>query len=115
MGDALVDVGAADDLADGEGFKVARARLGTTDDVGIFRDGDDFYALDNTCTHELADLTEGWIEQCQVECPLHAARFDLRTGEALSPPASKPVNAHRVEIVDGRILLAVNPASLAAD
>lgn len=112
MEDEFVDVGGASDLGDGEGLRVPRERLGTIDDVGIFRDGDEFFAIDNTCTHELASLTEGWIEQCMVECPLHAAKFDLRTGAALSLPAERPVRAHRVTIVDDRIMLAVDPASL---
>ena len=47
----------------------------------------------NVCTHEFALLSEGWFEGCEIECPLHAGRFDVRTGEALcSPPNGKPQN-----------------------
>lgn len=113
MTDNMVDVGKVGDIADGEGLKVPKDELGTIDDVGVFLDGDTYFAIDNTCTHELADLTEGWVENCIVECPLHAARFDLRTGAVLSPPAPKSVNAHQVTIVGDRIMLTVNPASLA--
>jgi 3-phenylpropionate/trans-cinnamate dioxygenase ferredoxin subunit len=63
----------------------------------------ELFALDDTCTHQDASLADGWVEGCEVECPLHASRFDLRTGAVDAPPAKKPVRAHRVEVIDGEI------------
>ncbi len=56
------------------------------------------FAIDDTCTHQDASLAEGWVEGCEVECPLHASKFDLRTGQVDAPPAKKPVRTHAVVI-----------------
>src|SRR6476646_6594277 len=47
----------------------------------------EIYAIDHTCTHQDASLADGWLEGCEVECPLHASRFDPRTGRVDAPPA----------------------------
>ncbi|WP_298132224.1 bifunctional 3-phenylpropionate/cinnamic acid dioxygenase ferredoxin subunit [Micropruina sp.] len=57
------------------------------------------YAIDDTCTHQDASLAEGWVEDCRVECPLHASTFSLLTGDVDSPPARRGVRAHRIEVV----------------
>ena len=64
-------------------------------------------------SHEDASLAEGWIEAGEVECPLHATRFCLRTGEPMCLPATRPVAAHKVEVRDGDVYLfpGVTPAS----
>jgi 3-phenylpropionate/trans-cinnamate dioxygenase ferredoxin subunit len=62
-----------------------------TDDGGVF-------AIDDTCTHQDASLADGWLEGDQVECPLHASRFDLGTGAVDAPPAKLPVRTHEVVI-----------------
>lgn len=66
----------------------------------LARVGDDYYALDNLCTH-----AEGWLDMgfllpasCEVRCPLHDGRFDLRTGAATHEPATEAVAAFRVEV-----------------
>ncbi|MCH8627989.1 bifunctional 3-phenylpropionate/cinnamic acid dioxygenase ferredoxin subunit [Arsenicicoccus piscis] len=61
------------------------------------------YALDDTCTHQDASLADGWVEDCRVECPLHASTFDLRTGGVDQPPAKVGVRAHAVTVQDGTI------------
>ena len=53
----------------------------------------------------IASLAEGWLEDDRVECPLHAAQFCLRTGEALCLPATKGVGVHRVEEREGQLYL----------
>src|SRR5688500_2620313 len=74
--------------------------------IALFHtDDDEFFALDDTCTHQDASLADGWVEGCEVECPLHASRFDLRTGQVDAPPAKKPVRAHRVVVEDGHIFV----------
>ncbi|HEY5224602.1 MAG TPA: bifunctional 3-phenylpropionate/cinnamic acid dioxygenase ferredoxin subunit [Microbacteriaceae bacterium] len=82
-----------------------------TPPIAIFHTEDDeFFALDDTCTHQNASLADGWVEDGSVECPLHASRFDLRTGEVDAPPAKRPVRAHEVSIVDGDIYVAISEA-----
>ena len=65
-----------------------------------------FYALDDTCSHAEASLSEGDldIDRCVIECPLHGSSFDLRTGDPLSLPAVEPVRVHRIETTDDGML-----------
>ncbi len=69
------------------------------------------YALDNICTHAYARLSEGRLRGMRLVCPLHGASFDVRDGRVLGAPASKPLIAHRLRVVDGQIELAINPAA----
>jgi 3-phenylpropionate/trans-cinnamate dioxygenase ferredoxin subunit len=61
------------------------------------------YAIDNVCTHDGEELASGPIEGDEIICPRHGARFCLKTGAALSPPAYEPVKIHEVRVADGRI------------
>jgi 3-phenylpropionate/trans-cinnamate dioxygenase ferredoxin subunit len=58
--------------------------------------GDRYYAVDDTCTHDECSLGEGELEDCIVECPCHGATFDVRTGEALTLPATRPLRVYPV-------------------
>ena len=60
-------------------------------------------AIDNVCTHDGGVLGEGELEDCQVECPRHGARFELLTGRVTALPAVFPVNAYPVRVVDGEV------------
>jgi 3-phenylpropionate/trans-cinnamate dioxygenase ferredoxin subunit len=83
--------------------------------ISIFHTEDgELFAVDDTCTHEQASLADGWLEGCEVECPLHAARFDLRTGEPDGPPATGPIRTHQVSIADGDIYVTVSANAPAA-
>ncbi len=59
--------------------------------------------MDDTCTHQDASLADGWLEGCEVECPLHGSRFDLRTGKVDAPPAKLPVRTHHVVVQNGTV------------
>ena len=50
--------------------------------VALYRIGSEFYATGNICTHAEALLSDGMLDGCEIECPLHMGRFDIRTGEA---------------------------------
>ncbi|MDP9821148.1 3-phenylpropionate/trans-cinnamate dioxygenase ferredoxin subunit [Nocardioides massiliensis] len=95
----------ASDLAPGQLRRVEVAGraicLARTQDGGLF-------AIDDTCTHEEETLSEGELMGCELECPFHFARFDLRTGEAVALPATEPVRTYRVE-VDGDDVLIEEP------
>ncbi len=60
-----------------------------------------YYAIADTCSHAMAYLSEGeLLEGCRVQCPDHAAVFDLKTGKALALPAAAPVEVYKV-VVEG--------------
>jgi naphthalene 1,2-dioxygenase system ferredoxin subunit len=61
------------------------------------------FATDNICTHAYARLSDGWLDGELIECPLHAARFDVRTGKVLDPPATEDLKTFPVRVVDGEI------------
>jgi 3-phenylpropionate/trans-cinnamate dioxygenase ferredoxin subunit len=69
--------------------------------LAVFNADGELYAIDDTCTHQDASLSEGWLEGCLVECPLHAACFDLRTGRPTGPPARRPVRTYPTLVQDG--------------
>jgi 3-phenylpropionate/trans-cinnamate dioxygenase ferredoxin component len=64
--------------------------------IAVFNVEGTLFAISDTCTHAEASLSEGRVDGETVECPLHGACFDLRTGEALTPPAIEPVQTFRV-------------------
>jgi naphthalene 1,2-dioxygenase system ferredoxin subunit len=61
------------------------------------------YATSNICTHASALLTDGFMDGCEIECPLHNARFDVRTGEALTSPAELDLETFRTRVVGGHV------------
>lgn len=71
--------------------------------IAVFNVDGELRAIDDTCTHEYAWLSDGLVTGCMVECPLHGSRFDLRTGEPDIFPATEPVRVHRVVVNDGVI------------
>jgi 3-phenylpropionate/trans-cinnamate dioxygenase ferredoxin subunit len=77
--------------------------------VVIFNIGGEFFAIDDLCTHDGGGLAGGEIEDHQVICPRHGARFCLRTGRALSPPAYEPVRSYRTRVVDGVVEVESGP------
>lgn len=101
-----IRVAAVGDLPQGAGrrFDVAGRR------VALFLVGGEVFALADRCSHEEASLAEGDVFDTTVECPRHGATFDLRTGEALSLPATRGVAVYRAEVDEGAVYLWVEPA-----
>ena len=66
--------------------------------IAVFNIEDEIYAIDDVCTHDGGPLAEGELIGCEIECPRHGARFDVRTGRALCMPAIEPVTVHPVEL-----------------
>lgn len=64
-----------------------------------------FHALEDVCTHDGGPLGEGALEGCQLICPRHGARFDVRTGAALTMPAFEPAPTYAVRVQDGDVLV----------
>jgi 3-phenylpropionate/trans-cinnamate dioxygenase ferredoxin component len=73
--------------------------------VVILRCGEELYAVEDRCTHDGESFAGAQVEDCELICPRHGARFCLRTGEALTPPAYEPVRTYAVREADGRVLL----------
>jgi 3-phenylpropionate/trans-cinnamate dioxygenase ferredoxin subunit len=68
--------------------------------ICVTRVGDEVFAIADTCSHSDASLSEGDVTDFKIECWLHGAEFDLRTGVALTLPAVQPVDVYSVS-VDG--------------
>jgi 3-phenylpropionate/trans-cinnamate dioxygenase ferredoxin subunit len=102
-----IDVAPVDEIADG------MHRLVDADDtyVAVFHVNGDFLAIEDVCTHDGGALAGGVLRGTEITCPRHGARFCLRTGAALSPPAYEPTRAFPVRVVDGVVQIRVGPAS----
>lgn len=65
--------------------------------VCVARVGDEVFAVADTCTHSDASLSEGEVTGFKIECWLHGAEFDLRSGAALTPPATQALQSFKVQ------------------
>jgi 3-phenylpropionate/trans-cinnamate dioxygenase ferredoxin component len=103
-GDVLsgwIDIGPASEL--GEGVPLPAEVDGVA--VVVVRCGRELYAVEDRCTHDGESFSGAQVESCELICPRHGARFDLRTGDALTPPAYEPVRTYAAREADGRILV----------
>jgi len=64
----------------------------------LLRIGDEYFCVEDVCTHDGQPLTNGPVADCQITCPRHGARFDLRTGKPTCMPATEPVRVFAVEV-----------------
>ena len=96
------NVATVDELSDG---MMKRVTVGG-EPVGLYRVGDDFYAIHDICTHEEAYLTERSFDpdELEVECPLHGSCFNVKTGEVRILPATKPIATYDVKL-EGNVVL----------
>ncbi|MCL5116564.1 MAG: non-heme iron oxygenase ferredoxin subunit [Firmicutes bacterium] len=76
-------------------------------EVALFRVQDEFYAIDDLCSHAEASLSEGDQYGHIIECPRHGGRFDIRTGKAKHFPAFSPVRTFSVKVEDGGVFVDV--------
>ncbi len=76
--------------------------------IALFHVDGAFYAIDDVCTHDGGPQAEGDLQGCEIRCPRHGARFDVRTGRALSFPAFEPVTTHAVEVRGDDVYVALN-------
>lgn len=98
-----IDIGSVAELestsrleGDVDGYRVRVARVGGT-----------LYAFEDRCTHDDSPFDDAPIEDCEIICPRHGARFSLRSGEALAPPAYEPLRIFEVRETDGRVQVLV--------
>jgi 3-phenylpropionate/trans-cinnamate dioxygenase ferredoxin subunit len=79
--------------------------------VVLLRVGDAFYCLDDVCTHDGGPLADGkFCEQdFTLACPRHGAKFDIRTGQALTMPATENTHTHEVKLEQGQVWVKLRP------
>lgn len=110
MTSAPVRLCALAELVDGE----ARRFEAEGRSLAVVRIGDDVYVIGDRCSHGNVSLSEGWVEasECRIECPKHGSEFDLRTGQALTLPATQPVAAYVASVTDdGDVVVQLNGPS----
>ena len=71
--------------------------------IAVFNLGGEFYAIEDVCTHDYECLSGGDLEGEEIVCPRHGARFNIKTGEALTAPAYEPVTTFPVQIAGGMV------------
>ncbi|MDD2704709.1 MAG: bifunctional 3-phenylpropionate/cinnamic acid dioxygenase ferredoxin subunit [Acidocella sp.] len=89
-------------------------RVETDPAIAVFNANGVFYALADRCTHGAASMADGYIEEdCTVECPIHSAKFCLKTGRALTQPATIDLAKFDIKVEDGNVYV-LAPARRAA-
>jgi nitrite reductase/ring-hydroxylating ferredoxin subunit len=89
----------------GEGEAVA-AEVGDHR-IALCRVNGTIHAVENMCPHAYALLSDGFLEGDEIECPLHAARFNIATGECLSPPADRDLVTYKVKVEGDEVFVEV--------
>jgi naphthalene 1,2-dioxygenase ferredoxin component len=82
------------DLADGEVLGVV---IGGRE-IALYDLDGELHATDDICTHAYARLSDGWLDRGEIECPLHAGRFDVKTGKATAPPCTDDIRTYPVRV-----------------
>jgi naphthalene 1,2-dioxygenase ferredoxin component len=101
MIETWTDVAARSDVPDSD---VTAVNAGGRE-IALYDVDGEIYATDNICTHGHARLCDGFLEDGEIECPLHQGRFDVRTGKAMCAPLTEDIRSYPVRIVEQRILL----------
>ena len=73
--------------------------------IAIYLIGGEIYATDNICTHAYACLSDGYLEDGIIECPLHAGRFEVKTGKALGAPVTQDIAVFPVKLEGDDVLV----------
>ncbi len=94
-----VDVAPANELVPGD-RKVISTEIGS---IAVFNLGGEFFAIADVCTHDGGELASGVCEGDQIICPRHGARFCIKTGKVLTPPAYEDVETFPVQIESGML------------
>lgn len=98
-----IDVCGVDDIDEGGMFPFKHSDRS----IVVYRSPDGFYATDNICTHEYALLSDGWFEDGAIECPLHGALFNVRTGQVERGPAECAVKTYDIKLDGARVMCAI--------
>ncbi len=107
MTDTALVIARFSDLSDDGVIRVVVGRHA----LALYNVDGEVYASDDLCNHGKASLSDGFLEDGIVECPLHGGTFDVRNGLPCSPPAIEPMKTYKVEIRGGDVVL-INPSEL---
>lgn len=103
-----IEAFAVDAIGDGEATKIEANGL----EVAIFRVNGEFFAMNDRCSHGNASMSEGYVEDDgTIECPLHSARFCLKSGAALCQPATDPIATYPIVIESGKVYVELPEAA----
>ncbi len=81
--------------------------------VAVVRLDDGFYVMDDTCTHGAASMSEGEVIGCEIECPFHSGRFDVRTGAVTAFPCTKALTVYPVKVEGNQVFAALGAGTCA--
>ncbi len=76
--------------------------------IAIYRVNDDYFATDDTCSHGEASLCDGLLDGFIIECPYHAGTFDVRTGKALTFPATQDLKTYPLRFEGPDLILEID-------
>ncbi|RUU59122.1 non-heme iron oxygenase ferredoxin subunit [Mesorhizobium sp. M2C.T.Ca.TU.002.02.1.1] len=96
---AWIDVCSVDEIDEGGMYEFQHGERR----IVVYRLQDGLFATDNVCTHEFALLSEGWLENGTIECPLHGALFDVKTGQVERGPADCALKTYAVRTEGARV------------
>ena len=77
------------------------------EEITICNINNQIFAINDNCSHDEASLQEGFIDGYEIECPVHGAKFDIRTGEVTCLPAVSPIKTYNIKINNGAIELEI--------
>jgi nitrite reductase/ring-hydroxylating ferredoxin subunit len=80
------------------GFDGVRVEIADHPPLAVFKVGPSYYVTDDTCTHGAASLADGYLHGCEIECPYHSGRFDVRTGAATTFPCVDALAVYPAEV-----------------
>jgi 3-phenylpropionate/trans-cinnamate dioxygenase ferredoxin subunit len=103
MADSWQRVGSTSDITDDQPLS---AQVGERY-IGVYRLGDDYYALEDICPHAEALLSQGFVEGEEIECPLHGARFHIPSGRCTQEPGGRDLHTYPIKIEDGMVFVKV--------
>ncbi len=99
----FVRVAKSDEIQDGQtrSFDLGDLR------VALCRVGEEYFAIEDVCTHDGAPLGEGCLRGFEIECPRHGARFDVRDGHVTRMPAAAAVDSFAVKVEGGEVFVKI--------
>ena len=92
------------DLGDGEAMAVELMGL----QLALYHGEGAWYCTDNVCSHAYALLSDGWLEEHLIECPLHNGQFDIRTGKGQGAPITADIRAYPTKVDGGDVLVGLS-------
>lgn len=79
--------------------------------IGLYIDGDKVFALEDVCPHAFALLSQGFRENGVIECPLHAAQFEVASGKCLNEIGGRDLRCFPTRVLDGRVAILLHPVA----